>query len=280
MEPIQWARTQFEEAFIKPAENVNLYLGTSNFLEAAKASGMQPSQLAQIRTNLENRPLSFEQCIEWARLKFQEEYSNEINQLLHSLPRDMITKEGTPFWSGPKRAPTALTFNAEDVGGNLSASQVDYANPQFSPLQPVHMDFVIAAANIRAFNYGLKGSTDPAVFERVLKTVVVPDFKPKSGVQVQVKDDEPVNNGKKEEEETLADVYATLPAPNSLAGYRMIPAEFEKDDDTNHHIDVSSPNISYHAVIDKPSQFSSSPPLRIYELQITTSSPQTGTRPS
>lgn len=55
---------------------------------------------------------------------------------------------------------------------------------------------------------------------------------------MQVKDDEPV--GKKEdEEETLGDVYATLPAPSSMAGYRMIPAEFEKDDDSNHHIDVS-----------------------------------------
>jgi len=28
-----------------------------------------------------------------------------------------------------------------------------------------------------------------------------------------------------------------LPAPSSLAGYRLTPVEFEKDDDTNHHID-------------------------------------------
>jgi ubiquitin-activating enzyme E1 len=28
-----------------------------------------------------------------------------------------------------------------------------------------------------------------------------------------------------------------LPAPSSLAGYRLAPVEFEKDDDTNHHID-------------------------------------------
>jgi ubiquitin-activating enzyme E1 len=30
---------------------------------------------------------------------------------------------------------------------------------------------------------------------------------------------------------------AKLPAPSSLAGYRLVPVEFEKDDDTNHHID-------------------------------------------
>jgi ubiquitin-activating enzyme E1 len=28
-----------------------------------------------------------------------------------------------------------------------------------------------------------------------------------------------------------------LPTPSSLAGYRLTPVEFEKDDDTNHHID-------------------------------------------
>lgn len=100
------------------------------------------------------------------------------------------------------------------------------------------MDYLVAAANIRAFNYGLKGSTDPALFKKVLSKVIVPEFKPKSGVQVQVKDDEPVEK-KEDEEETLADVAASLPAPSTLAGYRMLPAEFEKDDDTNHHIDVS-----------------------------------------
>lgn len=212
---IAWAKEQFEEAFVKTAENVNLYLGTANFLEAAKASGMSPSQLVQIRTNLENRPLSFEQCIEWARLKFQEEYGNSIKQLLFSLPKDMVTKEGTPFWSGPKRAPDAIEF--------------DISNP-------LHLEYVVAAANIRAFNYGLKGSTDPAVFEKVLSSVIVPPFKPKTGLSVQVKDDEPVDT-KDNEEQTLGDVAATLPSPSTLAGYRLIPAEFEKDDDTNHHID-------------------------------------------
>ena len=28
-----------------------------------------------------------------------------------------------------------------------------------------------------------------------------------------------------------------LPSPSSLVGYRLNPVEFEKDDDTNHHID-------------------------------------------
>lgn len=33
------------------------------------------------------------------------------------------------------------------------------------------------------------------------------------------------------------DLTSKLPSPSSLAGYRLNPCEFEKDDDTNHHID-------------------------------------------
>ena len=33
------------------------------------------------------------------------------------------------------------------------------------------------------------------------------------------------------------DLTSKLPSPSSLAGYRLSPCEFEKDDDANHHID-------------------------------------------
>ena len=35
----------------------------------------------------------------------------------------------------------------------------------------------------------------------------------------------------------LAEVTKKLPSPSSLAGYRLTPVDFEKDDDSNHHID-------------------------------------------
>jgi len=99
------------------------------------------------------------------------------------------------------------------------------------------MDFIIAAANLHAFNYGLKGETDPAFFTKILDAVVLPEFTPKAGVQVQIKDDEPLDskNGSSEEDD-LATIVDSLPAPSSLAGYRMVPVEFEKDDDTNFHM--------------------------------------------
>ncbi|GAA5918144.1 hypothetical protein JCM6882_007288 [Rhodosporidiobolus microsporus] len=217
---IAWAKERFEEYFTKPAEVVNSYLSQPNFIEAAKQSG-ESSQLLKIKSYLVDRkPLGFDECIVWAREQFETEYSNEIKQLLFSLPKDLLTKEGTPFWSGPKRAPDALQF--------------DYNNP-------IHMEFIVAAANLHAYNYGLKGSRDVDSIKKTLDGVFLPEFVPKSGVQVQVKDDEPVANDKDKaaggEEDDLAVLAASLPQPSSLAGYRLTPAQFEKDDDTNHHID-------------------------------------------
>lgn len=117
------------------------------------------------------------------------------------------------------------------------------------------MNYVIAAANLHAFNYGLRGETDPAVFRKVADSVLVPEFTPRSGVKIQVNENEPVAQeggggmyciqlltgsfftNLNVDGEDLPQLKKQLPAPASLAGYRLNPVEFEKDDDTNHHID-------------------------------------------
>jgi len=115
------------------------------------------------------------------------------------------------------------------------------------------MAYIIAAANLHAFNYGLRGSTDPALFRKVADSVIVPEFTPKSGVRVQINDNDPVPQAGAAigtfsklcffctayqiPEDDLEELGKKLPAPSSLAGYRLSPCEFEKDEDTNHHID-------------------------------------------
>jgi len=217
---IAWGKERFEEYFEKPAEVVNSYLTQPNFVEKARAAG-ETQQLLKVRDYLvDNKPLGFEECIAWARNIFENEYHNEILQLLFSLPKNLLTREGTPFWSGPKRAPDALTFDVNEEA---------------------HLDFIIAAANLHAYNYGLKGEINPDVFKQVLETVEVPVFTPKAGVAVQIKDDDPVaanaNPAASSDDDDLATITSVLPQPSSLAGYRMVPAEFEKDDDTNFHMD-------------------------------------------
>ena len=57
-----------------------------------KSGGQQTEQLLQISEYLvRNKPITFEECIAWARLKFEHYYTNEIEQLLYSLPRDAVS---------------------------------------------------------------------------------------------------------------------------------------------------------------------------------------------
>ena len=114
---MQWSRTEFDNMFVKPAQAANAYLSEPNYLETTlKYSGQQKEQIEQIVSYLvTNKPLTFEECIIWARLQFEEKYNNSIRQLLFSLPKDAVTSTGQPFWSGPKRAPDPLSFTSNDV---------------------------------------------------------------------------------------------------------------------------------------------------------------------
>jgi len=100
----------------------------------------------------------------------------------------------------------------------------------------MHMDFIVAGANLHAANYGLKGETDIAKIRNMLDQVKVPEFEPKQGVKIQVTENEQVQAAGPDSDE-VDRLIASLPAPNSLVGYRLTPVEFEKDDDTNFHID-------------------------------------------
>ena len=133
---IQWARDLFEGYYKQSAEDVNSYLSQPDFLSSLERQpGVRKPTLEAIRTNLVEKPISFEQCIVWARLKFEELFHHSIAQLLYNFPLDMMTSSGAPFWSGPKRPPAPLSFTSDEA---------------------LHLDFIIAAANLRAFNYGLK----------------------------------------------------------------------------------------------------------------------------
>lgn len=89
---IQWARETFDALFVNPPTNVNLYLSQPDFVETTlKSGGQQHEQLKTIQKYLvTGRPRSFEECIEWARLQFEENYGNEIKQLLFNLPKDQV----------------------------------------------------------------------------------------------------------------------------------------------------------------------------------------------
>lgn len=218
---IAWARELFETSFVKSAEAVNLYLTQPNYLESTlKQSGNEKATLENIRDYLvTDKPLSFEDCIIWARMLFERQYNNAIQQLLFNFPKDSVSSSGTPFWSGPKRAPDPLKFDSNNA---------------------THFGFIVAAANLHAFNYNINSKgIDKEAYLKVLDNMIVPDFAPDSNVKIQEKDSDPDPNSanKFDDDAELQKIIGELPVPSKMAGFKLTPVEFEKDDDTNHHID-------------------------------------------
>ena len=220
---IQWARDVFEGLFNKVPNDVNAYLSKTDYLKEIEGQGGSTKKvvLENIYESLvSQQPLSFEDCVEWGRTKFEQMFNNNIQQLLYNFPLDMITSTGTPFWGGAKRPPTPLTFDPND---------------------PSHLDFIVASANLRAFIYGLKGySKDEYDFKSAVLKIVVPEFKPKSGVKIQSdekENKEPESELTDSDEEEIKILQSKIPKPSEKAGFRLNVSEFEKDDDTNFHID-------------------------------------------
>ncbi len=56
--------------------------------------------------------------------------------------------------------------------------------------QPVHLDYIVAAANLRAAIYGLEQCRDSAAIAKMVAMVPVPEFTPRSGVHIDVTDAE------------------------------------------------------------------------------------------
>merc|ERR1719440_1240454 len=76
---IQWSRDLFEGFFKQHAEDVNSYLSQADFLQSLEAQpGVRRQTLESIRTNLVEKPISLEQCVVWARLKFEDLFHNTV----------------------------------------------------------------------------------------------------------------------------------------------------------------------------------------------------------
>ncbi|KAJ3194710.1 hypothetical protein HK101_002132 [Irineochytrium annulatum] len=218
---IQWARDLFEGLFHNPAENINAYLTQADYVEKTLKQGNSNEQkeiFEGIRAGLaEDRPKSFEDCVAWARVSYEKYFVNTIRQMLYNFPEDAVNSQGVPFWSGPKRAPRVIAFDAEE---------------------PAHLDFIVAAANIYAYVYGIEGTRDREIIKAAVEKVTPPAFTPKSGVAIEVTDAEVTE---KEfaavDEDELTTLAKVLPPRADFLNLSLRPASFEKDDDTNFHID-------------------------------------------
>lgn len=224
---LQWARDEFEGLFKQAAENAYLYITDTTFMDRTmKLAGNQPLEVLEAvkRVLVDERPYSFKDCITWARLHWEEQYHNQITQLLFNFPPDQVTSSGAPFWSGPKRCPTSLDF---DINNTL------------------HMDYITAAANLRAFMYSIPYNKDRSQIANIAESVPIPEFIPRSGVRIAVTDAEAQEHNAPADSDRISQIQNELPSLAEMRAIAIQPIEFEKDDDSNFHMDfiVASSNL-------------------------------------
>ena len=54
---------------------------------------------------LVSRCETYQECLAWARVRFQEVFHDKIAQLTYTFPEDAVTSTGSPFWSAPPPRP-------------------------------------------------------------------------------------------------------------------------------------------------------------------------------
>jgi ubiquitin-activating enzyme E1 len=219
---LQWARDMFEGVFKQSGENAAQFLNDTRFIERTlRLPGSQPIEILEsvYKSLIEERPRSFDDCVVWARKQWEENFYNQIEQLLFNFPPGQLTSSGTEFWSPPKRCPSSLPF--------------DLGNPLCS-------DFVYAAANLRAEMYGIQQLRDKPKVAEMAAAVQVEVFKPRSGVRIAQTDAEAQaqSQGGQYDANRLEFLQNKLQELRpDIPNLRINPLEFEKDDDDNLHID-------------------------------------------
>jgi ubiquitin-activating enzyme E1 len=226
---LTWARSEFEGLLEKGPSEANAYLADpAKYIETVKSSADAAAreQLAKVvEVLVRDKVASFDDCIAWARLKFQDYFHDRIAQLTFTFPEDAVTSTGLPFWSAPKRFPRPVKFDTADSS---------------------HTSFVQAAAILKAEVYGITRpdwASDQAAVAAAAAKVVVPEFKPKQGVKIETdpKADNPAPSSFGLDDDSVIDrMTAELQGATQgmAAGFKLHPVQFEKDDDTNYHMDV------------------------------------------
>ncbi|MBA0609500.1 hypothetical protein Godav_021540, partial [Gossypium davidsonii] len=168
-------------------------------------------------------PHNIDHCLTWARSEFEGLLEKTPAELIYTFPEDAATSTGAPFWSAPKRFPHPL---------------------QFSTADPSHLQFVMAASILRAETFGIQipdWVKHPQMLAEAVDKVTVPDFQPKKDAKI-VTDEKAttLSTASIDDAGVINELIFKLELCTKKLpqGFKMKPIQFEKDDDTNYHMDL------------------------------------------
>ncbi|XP_028661674.2 ubiquitin-like modifier-activating enzyme 6 [Erpetoichthys calabaricus] len=225
---IQWARDKFESLFTHKPSIYNKFWQTHSSAEQVLQRMKSRESLEgsfQVIKLLSRRPAQWEDCVLLARFKFEKYFKRKAVQLLHSFPIDTRLKDGSLFWQSPKRPPSPIEFEFKDE---------------------LHFNFIVSAARLFATVYNIsytQKDVSPASIIQILSEVQIPNYTP---VEKKIETDENAKkpdhiklNVSSEEEREAINLLERAISNNIVSKEHLqtTPILFEKDDDSNGHID-------------------------------------------
>jgi len=209
---IQYARDMFEGYFNKAPMNYNKLVSDKDCIKSLTAS-----ELAEFYKDVilihNNKCKTSEDAIEFAYREWHEYFRDQIKSLLDKFPEDHKTNDGILFWSGTKRCPKSLVFDNENEN---------------------HVGFVLALCNLwgSLFNLPFVSRDKVVSYLYTLNPPVIGEKKHDFAAN------EEEEKKRKEKELMGMDTEEFISKLSSLSDLSLVkPIDFEKDDDTNYHID-------------------------------------------
>jgi hypothetical protein len=228
---IEWARDLFAGSFANAVQEAAAFAAApaawlDKLGDEANLSSRRAKAAAVLDALAAAKGANWAWCVAAARRLAHEHFTASIKQLLHNFPADYADpKTGVRFWSPPKRTPEPAAFDAAAV--------------------PEHAAFVAHAAALFAANFGVApppaGAAGAAATAAALAAAeaALPPWAPRA-VRIKTDEADATVEGGDDDAEAVAAATASLRAAAAdgaaLAALRLAPAEFEKDDDANHHI--------------------------------------------
>ena len=232
---IQWAREQFEDFFVQKPKHAADYIINNKILDRLDSNDEQlndkqlndkqlndeqlnDKQLNDEQLNdeqlefakninfvLGNAPKTFDNCIITAYNHWHDVYNYQIEDLLKQHPIDSQTTEGALFWSGTKKCPKPLVFNTDDEN---------------------HVGYIHSYARIWANIFCIE-KKDIKYTRNVLTTV-------DASVTRKIYEE---NKEQHTKQQYIKQQYIKQHTKMNGPETRIVPENFEKDDDANYHID-------------------------------------------
>ncbi|KAL9642276.1 hypothetical protein ABK040_007275 [Willaertia magna] len=188
---ISWAKAFFTSTFFQSIEESKLFLKSPSEFLAEKGNNI--ITLESVSLYLSQRPKSFEDCLDWCRIKFEELYNHAIRNILLTYPEDFITKSGAKFWSGSKKCPRPLEFNIQDL---THLKFIFYGALLYSQLFNIKLPFILND-HLNFFN------ENKDYIIRIVEQTILPKYIPNPIARDDddAKDQQQQSNNQQEEEE-------------------------------------------------------------------------------